>query len=40
MVLVAVHVSVLGLYFPPVFKRLGKFHPPQTIISVPVHTAV
>ena len=40
-VLVAVQLSVLGLYLPPVFKAelLGR-HPPQTIISLPVHTAV
>ena len=41
MVLVAVHVSVTGLYLPPVLK----YPPPpsaplQTIISLPVHTAV
>ena len=35
--LVAVHVSVPGLYLPPVFV-IGL--PPQMIISVPVHTAV
>jgi hypothetical protein len=35
-VLVAVQVSVLGLYLPPVLKEL----PPQTIISLPVQTAV
>jgi hypothetical protein len=34
-VLVAVQLSVLGLYRPPVLK-----YPPQTIISVPVQTAV
>jgi len=34
-VLVAVQLSVPGLYRPPVFKTL-----PQTIISLPVHTAV
>ena len=38
-VLVAVHVSVLGLYLPPVLKRPA-LSPPQTIISLPVHTAV
>jgi hypothetical protein len=37
-VLVAVQLSVLGLYLPPVFK--GPLPPLQTIISVPVHTAV
>ena len=40
MVLVAVQLSVLGLYLPPVLKTLGKLTPPQTIISLPVHTAV
>jgi hypothetical protein len=39
-VLVAVHVSVLGLYLPPVLKPLQQLLPPQTIISLPVHTAV
>ena len=40
-VLVAVQLSVLGLYLPPVFKSpVGKLYPPQTIISLPVHTAV
>ena len=39
-VLVAVHVSVLGLYLPPVFKPAEPFYPPQMIISLPVHTAV
>jgi hypothetical protein len=34
-VLVAVQLSVLGLYLPPVLPL-----PPQTIISVLVHTAV
>ncbi len=37
MVLVAVQLSVLGLYLPPVFKKNS---PPQTIISLPVQTAV
>jgi hypothetical protein len=36
-VLVAVQPSVTGLYLPPVFK-IGS--PPQTIISVPVQTAL
>ena len=38
---VATQVSVLGLYLPPVFcwSRL-LLVPPQTIISLPVHTAV
>ena len=39
--LVAVQLSVLGLYLPPVFKELRpSLHPPQTIISLPVQTAV
>jgi hypothetical protein len=38
--LVAVHVSVLGLYLPPVLNSVLPFHPPQMIISPPVHTAV
>ena len=38
-VLVAVQLSVLGLYLPPVFKWLVST-PPQTIISLPVQTAV
>ena len=37
--LVAIQVSVLGLYLPPVFSsRLDD--PPHTIISLPVQTAV
>ena len=40
-VLVGVQLSVLGLYLPPVFKPLMRsVVPPQTIISLPVHTAV
>ena len=39
-VLVAVQVSVLGLYRPPVLKKLMLSPPPQTIISLPVQTAV
>ena len=40
-VLVAVQLSVLGLYLPPVLKNVGNAaDPPQTIISLPVHTAV
>ena len=39
-VLVAVQLSVLGLYLPPVFKKLMPANPPQTIISLPVQTAV
>ena len=37
-VLVAVQLSVPGLYLPPVLKVPGV--PPQTIISLSVHTAV
>src|SRR6266436_3072202 len=40
MVLVAVQVFVLGLYLPPVFKTPLVPIPPQTIISLPVQTAV
>jgi hypothetical protein len=36
-VLVGVQLSVLGLYLPPVLLPPA---PPQTIISLPVHTAV
>jgi hypothetical protein len=39
-VLVAVQLSVLGLYLPPVLTSLLPIHPPQTIISLPVKTAV
>jgi hypothetical protein len=39
-VLVAVQVSVAGSYLPPVFTSLFPSFPPQTIISVPVQTAV
>ena len=39
-VLVAVQLSVAGLYLPPVFKATGPINPPQTIISLPVQTAV
>lgn len=35
-VLVAVQLSMFGLYLPPDVSSV----PPQTIISVPVHTAV
>jgi hypothetical protein len=39
--LVAVQLLVPGLYLPPVLKKmLGPVNPPQTIISLPVHTAV
>ena len=43
MVLVAVQLSVLGLYLPPVFRKSqywSQYTPPQTIISLPVQTAV
>ena len=41
MVLVGVQVSVLGLYFPPVFTSKPELStPPQTIISLPVQIAV
>ena len=39
-VLVAVQLSVLGLYLPPVLKEPVLPPPPNTIISLPVHTAV
>ena len=39
--LVAVQLSVLGSYRPPLFKKKSLLPtPPQTIISLPVHTAV
>jgi hypothetical protein len=39
-VLVAIQLSVLGLYLPPVFKKpVGEFKPPHTIISLPAQTA-
>ena len=44
---VAVHESVLGLYLPPVLLKVYiqveasmSVAPPQTIISLPVHTAL
>jgi hypothetical protein len=40
MMLVAVQLSVLGSYRPPVFKGSKLLAPPQTIISLPVQTAV
>jgi hypothetical protein len=40
LVLVAVQLSVSGLYRPMVFKKLLPSYPPQTIIWVPLHTAV
>src|SRR6184192_4268794 len=36
--LVAVQLSMVGLYLPPVFKFVPS-NPPQTIISLPVQTA-
>ena len=36
----AVQLSVPGLYLPPVFNSYELSSPPQTIISLPVHTAV
>jgi hypothetical protein len=40
-VLVAIQLSVLGLYLPPVFEYpMMSSSPPQTIISVSVHTAL
>jgi len=39
--LVAVQLLVLGLYLPPVLKRSPlSLSPPQTIISLSVHTAL
>ena len=37
--LVAVQLSMPGLYLPPVFETLLPSNPPQTIISLPVQTA-
>ena len=39
MVLVAVQLSIPGLYFPPVLSKPVPI-PLHTIISLPVHTAV
>src|ERR1051325_7616648 len=41
-ILVAVQLLVLGLYFPPVLRstKLDSSIPPHTIISLPVQTAV
>jgi hypothetical protein len=36
----AVQLSMLGSYLPPVFKGPLAVPPPQTIISPPVQTAV
>ena len=38
--LVAVQLSLLGLYLPPVLKLTLPLNPPQTMISLPVQTAV
>ena len=38
--LVAIQLSVLGLYLPPVLPTFGGPNPLQTIISLPVQTAV
>jgi hypothetical protein len=41
--LVTVQLSVLGLYLPPVLRetQMGlQYSPPQTIISLPLQTAV
>jgi hypothetical protein len=40
LVLVMVQLSVVGLYLLPLFKYPLTASPPQTIISLPVHTAV
>ena len=37
---VAVQLSALGLYLPPVLKKLLRSYPPQTTISLPLQTAV
>src|SRR5262245_18348810 len=37
-VLAAIQLSVLGLYLPPVLRSPPLPRPPQTIISLPVHT--
>jgi hypothetical protein len=39
-VLVAVQLSVMGLYLPPVLVTPFTKPPPQTIISLPVQTAL
>ena len=43
MVLVSIQLSMMGSYLPPVSKNTKECDsppPPQTIISLPVHTAV
>jgi hypothetical protein len=37
---VAIQLSLLGLYLPPVLNMFKTSVPPQTIISLLVHTAV
>jgi hypothetical protein len=37
---VAAQLSLLGLYLPPVLTAPLSLYPPQTIIWLPVHTAV
>jgi hypothetical protein len=39
-VLVAVQLSVVGLYLPPVFRPLLPVNPPHTIITLLLQTAV
>src|SRR5256885_14288085 len=39
LVLVAVQLSPLGSYLPPVFYKLKSSNPPHTINSIPVHPA-
>jgi hypothetical protein len=39
-VLVAIQLPLLGLYLPPVLNLFKTSLPPQTIISLSVHTAV
>ena len=39
--LVGIQLSPVGLYLPPVLQSLNvESTPPQTVISLPVHTAV
>src|SRR5215813_14966382 len=38
LVLVAIQLSVLGLYLPPVLRSPPLPRPPHVIISLPVHT--
>jgi hypothetical protein len=39
-VLVAIQLSVLGLYFPPVFRTPPMLYPPQAIFSAGPHCCV